>query len=188
MIEDCADDAQCTVAAPKPYVTQMRKITSRADVADDIYRNGRSAIDRRTTHHAGYALSLKERTLIQGSIDGAKSSVCCDDRSSSVEIGSNTPLCSREPVSTSFAFVTCWRWILGDNAVNTTKPIQSNSYKCLIEHLQIDALAKTDRNATISGIDQISVSSALIPSKPVFQQIVSTFGRIIRFRLDHQFN
>jgi transposase len=70
MIETIADEAPCTVAADKAYdtrgfVAQMREINATPHVAQNIDRNGGSAIDGRTTRHRGYALSLKARKLIE---------------------------------------------------------------------------------------------------------------------------
>jgi len=70
MIETIADETPCTVAADKAYdthgfVAQMRQINATPHVAQNIERNGGSAIDGRTTRHPGYALSLKARKLIE---------------------------------------------------------------------------------------------------------------------------
>src|SRR5208283_5017420 len=70
MIETIADEAPCTVAADKAYdtrgfVRQLRQINATPHVAQNIERNGGSAIDGRTTRHAGYALSLRARKLIE---------------------------------------------------------------------------------------------------------------------------
>jgi hypothetical protein len=70
MIQTIAAEAPCTVAADKAYdtrgfVAQLREIKATPHVAQNIDRNGGSAIDGRTTRHAGYALSLKARKLIK---------------------------------------------------------------------------------------------------------------------------
>jgi transposase len=70
MIEQITDAAPCTVAADKAYdtrgfVTELRQINATPHVAQNIERNGGSAIDGRTTRHAGYALSLRARKLIE---------------------------------------------------------------------------------------------------------------------------
>ena len=70
LIEQLAPEAPCTVAADKAYdtlafVTKLRQINATPHVAQNIERNGGSAIDRRTTRHAGYALSLRARKLLE---------------------------------------------------------------------------------------------------------------------------
>jgi hypothetical protein len=46
-------------------VTQLRQINATPHVAQNIERNGGSAIDGRTTRHPGYSLSLRARKLIE---------------------------------------------------------------------------------------------------------------------------
>jgi hypothetical protein len=52
--------------------------------------------------------------------------------------------------------------------MNAARPMKSNSYERSIEHRQIDALSKTDRDATITGTDSESVAGTFMPLKPVF--------------------
>jgi transposase len=77
MIEQITHEAPCTVGADKAYdtgefVAQIRRISATPHVAQNIERNGGSAIDGRTTRHAGYALSLKARKMIEESFGWAK--------------------------------------------------------------------------------------------------------------------
>jgi transposase len=70
MIGQIAAQTPCTVAADKAsdtrgFVAQLRQINATPHVAQNIERSGGSAIDGRTTRHAGYALSLKARKLIE---------------------------------------------------------------------------------------------------------------------------
>ena len=57
MIEQVAGEAPCTVAAgqglrqSQGFVAQLRQINATPHVAQNIERNGGSAIDGRTTHH-----------------------------------------------------------------------------------------------------------------------------------------
>jgi hypothetical protein len=73
MIERTAGEAPCVIAADKAYdthgfVAQLRQISATPHVAQNIERNGGSAIDGRTTRHAGCALSLKARKLIEETV------------------------------------------------------------------------------------------------------------------------
>jgi uncharacterized Ntn-hydrolase superfamily protein len=52
--------------------------------------------------------------------------------------------------------------------MNAAKPMKSNSYDRLVAHRQIDALDKTGRDATITGVDAETVAGAFMPLKPVF--------------------
>ena len=70
MIEALSGERLCTFAADKAYdthgfVAQMRNIQATPHVAQNTERRGGSAIDARTTRHAGYALSLRARKLIE---------------------------------------------------------------------------------------------------------------------------
>jgi transposase len=70
MIEAVSGERRCTVAADKAYdthgfVAQMRHIQATPHVAQNTERRGGSAIDARTTRHAGYTLSLRARKLIE---------------------------------------------------------------------------------------------------------------------------
>lgn len=66
-----------TLGADKGYdtrgfVAQMRELNVTPHVAQNVERSGGSAIDGRTTRHAGYALSIKARKLIEESFGWAK--------------------------------------------------------------------------------------------------------------------
>lgn len=57
MIDQVAGDWRCTVAADKVYdtrdfVQQLRQLDVTPHVAQNTERNGGSAIDERSTHHA----------------------------------------------------------------------------------------------------------------------------------------
>jgi transposase len=59
-----------SVAADKAYdtrdfVTTVREMAIRPHVAQNVNRNGGSAIDSRTTRHAGYGVSQRKRPLIE---------------------------------------------------------------------------------------------------------------------------
>ena len=67
----------CTLAADKGYdtrefVRQARERNVTPHVAENIERRGGSAIDARTTRHAGYALSIRARKRIEESFGWAK--------------------------------------------------------------------------------------------------------------------
>src|SRR6185437_6727122 len=67
------DGVPCTVAADNAYdtqgfVTELRQINATPHVAQNIERNGGSAIDGRTTRHAGYALSLRGKEADRGGL------------------------------------------------------------------------------------------------------------------------
>jgi transposase len=77
MIDSIGGDTRCTVAADKAYdtrdfVAKMRQINATPHVAQNIERNGGSAIDERTTRHAGYASSLKARKMIEEAFGWSK--------------------------------------------------------------------------------------------------------------------
>jgi transposase len=70
MLKGLSGPVRCTVGADKAYdtrgfVAQTRELNVTAHVAQNIERPGGSAIDARTTRHAGYALSLRARKLIE---------------------------------------------------------------------------------------------------------------------------
>jgi hypothetical protein len=50
----------------------MRQINATPHVAQNLERNGGSAIDGRTTRHAGYTLSLRARKLIEDAFGWGK--------------------------------------------------------------------------------------------------------------------
>lgn len=77
MIEDLSGPRRCTLGADKGYdtrefVRQARELNVTPHVAQSIDRRGGSAIDDRTTRHAGYGLSIKARKLIEESFGWAK--------------------------------------------------------------------------------------------------------------------
>jgi len=57
---------------------------------------------------------------------------------------------------------------LGDIEMNATKSMKSNFYERMIEHRQINARAKADRDPSITWIATESLPSAFMPLKPVF--------------------
>ena len=70
MLEDLSGPVRCTVGADKAYDTRdfvagVRELHMTPHVAQNVERRGGSAINDRTTRHAGYALSLKARKLIE---------------------------------------------------------------------------------------------------------------------------
>lgn len=70
MAERIPGDDRVTVAGDKGYdtrdfVAEMRQMNVTPHVAQNTNRNGGSAIDRRTTRHAGYATSQQRRKLIE---------------------------------------------------------------------------------------------------------------------------
>jgi len=70
MLNDVGREGRCTIAADKAYdtrgfVAQARELNVTPHVAQNIDRNGGSAIDQRTTRHPGYALSVKARKMIE---------------------------------------------------------------------------------------------------------------------------
>ena len=59
-----------TLGADKAYDTRdfvsiLRQMNVRPHVAQNVKRSGGSAIDRRTTRHAGYTISQRKRPLIE---------------------------------------------------------------------------------------------------------------------------
>ncbi len=77
MLEGLTPVQRPTLGADKGYdtrgfVAQMRELNVTPHVAQNVERSGGSAIDGRTTHHAGYALSIKARKLIEESCGWAK--------------------------------------------------------------------------------------------------------------------
>jgi len=77
MLQSLRGSRRCTVGADKAYdtrefVAQARNLDVTPHVAQNIDRPGGSAIGRRTTRHAGYALSQKARKLIEESFGWSK--------------------------------------------------------------------------------------------------------------------
>lgn len=77
MLEQIPGDGRVTVGADKGYdtkdfVAECRHMKVTPHVAQNIARNGGSAIDRRTTRHSGYAVSQKERKRIEESFGWMK--------------------------------------------------------------------------------------------------------------------
>lgn len=77
MIGDLAGPRRCTLGADKGYDTrefirQSRELNVTPHVAQNTERRGGSALNARTTRHAGYALSIKARKLIEESFGWAK--------------------------------------------------------------------------------------------------------------------
>lgn len=77
MLGELSGPKRCTLAADKGYdtrefVRQTRELNVTPHVAQNIERRGGSAINARTTRHAGYALSIKARKLIEESFGWAK--------------------------------------------------------------------------------------------------------------------
>ncbi len=77
MLGELSGPRRCTLAADKGYdtrefVRQTRELNVTPHVAQNIDRRGGSAINRRTTRHAGYALSIKARKRIEESFGWAK--------------------------------------------------------------------------------------------------------------------
>jgi transposase len=77
MIEQLPGDNQVTVGADKAYdtkdfVAECRNMQVTPHVAQNIKRSGGSAIDERTTRHAGYAISQKKRKRIEESFGWLK--------------------------------------------------------------------------------------------------------------------
>jgi len=70
MLQDLSGSVRCTVGADKAYDTRdfvagIRDINMTPHVAQNIDRRGGSAINDRTTRHAGYTLSMRARKLIE---------------------------------------------------------------------------------------------------------------------------
>jgi IS5 family transposase len=77
MLEQIPGAKRITVAADKGYdtrdfVKQCRELNVTPQVAQNDKRPGGSAIDARTTRHAGYALSQKKRKRIEESFGWLK--------------------------------------------------------------------------------------------------------------------
>lgn len=70
MAERIPGDGRVTLAGDKGYdtkdfVTELRQMKVTAHVAQNASANRRSAIDRRTTRHAGYAISQRRRKVVE---------------------------------------------------------------------------------------------------------------------------
>ena len=77
MLGELSGPRRCTLAADKGYdtrefVRQTRELNVTPHVAQNVERRGGSAINARTIRHAGYALSIKARKLIEESFVWAK--------------------------------------------------------------------------------------------------------------------
>ena len=77
MLSELSGPRRRTLAADKGYdtrefVRQTRELNVTPQVAQNIERRGGSAINARTTRHAGYALSIKARKRIEESFGWAK--------------------------------------------------------------------------------------------------------------------
>lgn len=77
MLEQLPGDNRVTVGADKAYdtkdfVAECRNMRVTPHVAQNIKRSGGSAIDERTTRHAGYAISQKKRKRIEESFGWLK--------------------------------------------------------------------------------------------------------------------
>ena len=77
MLERLPGDQRVTVGADKAYdtkdfVAECRNIQVTPHVAQNVKRSGGSAIDERTTRHAGYAISQKKRKRIEESFGWLK--------------------------------------------------------------------------------------------------------------------
>jgi transposase len=77
MLGELSGPRRCTLAADKgcdthQFVRQTRELNVTPHVAQNIERRGGSAINARTTRHAGYALSIKARKRIEESFGWAK--------------------------------------------------------------------------------------------------------------------
>ena len=77
MLGELSGPRRCILAADKGYdtrefVRQIRELNVTPHVAQNVERRGGSAINARTTRHAGYALSIKARKLIEESFGWAK--------------------------------------------------------------------------------------------------------------------
>jgi transposase len=70
MAERVPGDGRVTLAGDKGYdtkdfVAELRQMNVTPHVAQNAYANRRSAIDRRTTRHAGYAISQRRRKVVE---------------------------------------------------------------------------------------------------------------------------
>jgi transposase len=77
MLEQIPGEQRVTVGADKAYdtkdfVAECRNMNVTPQVAQNINRSGGSAIDARTTRHAGYAISQKKRKRIEESFGWLK--------------------------------------------------------------------------------------------------------------------
>jgi len=77
MLKRLPGDQRVTVGADKAYdtkdfVAECRNIKVTPHVAQNVKRSGGSAIDQRTTRHAGYAISQKKRKRIEESFGWLK--------------------------------------------------------------------------------------------------------------------
>jgi len=77
MLEQLPGNERVTVGADKAYdtkdfVAECRNIKVTPHVAQNVKRSGGSAIDERTTRHAGYAISQKKRKRIEESFGWLK--------------------------------------------------------------------------------------------------------------------
>ena len=77
MLGELSGPRRCTRAVDRGYdthefVQQTRELNVTPHVAQNMERRGGSAIDARTTRHAGYAGSIKARKLIEESVGWAK--------------------------------------------------------------------------------------------------------------------
>jgi IS5 family transposase len=77
MLEQIPGERRVTVGADKAYdtkdfVSECRNMAVTPHVAQNINRNGGSAIDERTTPHAGYAISQQKRKRIEESFGWLK--------------------------------------------------------------------------------------------------------------------
>ena len=77
MLEQLPGDKRVTVGADKAYdtkdfVAECRNIQVTPHVSQNVNRSGGSAIDERTTRHAGYAISQKKRKRIEESFGWLK--------------------------------------------------------------------------------------------------------------------
>jgi hypothetical protein len=77
MLERLPGDKRVTVGADKAYdtkdfVAECRNLEVTPHVAQNVKRSGGSAIEGRTTRHAGYAISQKKRKRIEESFGWLK--------------------------------------------------------------------------------------------------------------------
>jgi IS5 family transposase len=77
MLQQLPGNQRVTVAADKAYdtkdfVAECRNIKVTPHVAQNVKRSGGSAIDERTTHHAGYIISQRKRKRIEESFGWLK--------------------------------------------------------------------------------------------------------------------
>ena len=77
MLEQISGENRVTVGADKGYdtkdfVAECRNLKVTPHVAQNVKRNGGSAVDGRTTRHAGYAISQRKRKRIEESFGWLK--------------------------------------------------------------------------------------------------------------------